>query len=84
MRCSIFAEYPHQKPGFSKYCTDALEAGWQAIELSPNRERFSPMDYIIDQLGYNEVEDCSGTGMGLLSVQLCRCERSEVGCSYSG
>lgn len=41
-----------------------LEAGWQAVELSPNRERFSPLDYIIDQLGYNEVEDCSGTGMG--------------------
>ncbi|UBF26289.1 hypothetical protein K9N68_33105 [Kovacikia minuta CCNUW1] len=41
-----------------------LEAGWQAVELSPNRERFSPMDYLIDQLGYNEVEDCSGTGMG--------------------
>lgn len=41
-----------------------LEAGWQAVELSQNRERFSPMDYIIDQLGYNEVEDCSGTGMG--------------------
>ncbi|MBW4578672.1 MAG: hypothetical protein KME42_03745 [Tildeniella nuda ZEHNDER 1965/U140] len=41
-----------------------LEAGWQAVEFSPNRERFSPMDYIINQLGYNEVEDCSGTGMG--------------------
>lgn len=40
-----------------------INAGWQAVELSPNRDRFGAMDYII-QLGYNEVESCSGTGMG--------------------
>ncbi|UBF28501.1 DUF952 domain-containing protein [Kovacikia minuta CCNUW1] len=27
VRCSSFVEYPHQKPGFSKYCTDALGNG---------------------------------------------------------
>lgn len=40
-----------------------INAGWQAVELSPNRDRFGAMDYII-KLGYNEVESCSGTGMG--------------------
>lgn len=41
-----------------------INAGWQAVELSPNRDRSGTMGYIIDQLGYNEVESCSGTGMG--------------------
>ncbi|MDX2245018.1 MAG: hypothetical protein NW224_30445 [Leptolyngbyaceae cyanobacterium bins.302] len=40
-----------------------INAGWQAVELSPNRDRFGAMNYII-KLGYNEVESCSGTGMG--------------------
>lgn len=40
-----------------------INAGWQAVELSPNRDRLGAMDYLI-QLGYNEVESCSGTGMG--------------------
>ncbi len=40
-----------------------INAGWQAVEYSPNRDRFGAMDYLI-QLGYNEVESCSGTGMG--------------------
>ncbi len=40
-----------------------MNSGWQAVELSPNRDRFGAMDYLI-QLGYNEVESCSGTGMG--------------------
>jgi hypothetical protein len=41
-----------------------IQAGWQAIQLSPNRARFGAMDYLIDTLGYNEVESCSGTGLG--------------------
>jgi hypothetical protein len=40
-----------------------INAGWQAVALSPNRDRFGAMDDII-KLGYNEVESCSGTGMG--------------------
>lgn len=42
-----------------------LNAGWQAEMLSPNRQRFGAMNYLIDQLGYHEVETCSGTGLGL-------------------
>ena len=41
-----------------------INAGWQAVELSPNRDRLGAMRYIIDKLGYNEVENCSGTGAG--------------------
>lgn len=41
-----------------------LDAGWQAVFQSPMREQYAPLDYIIGDLGYNEVVDCSGTGMG--------------------
>jgi hypothetical protein len=41
-----------------------LNAAWQAVFSSPNREKYAPLDYIINELGYSEVEDCSGTGMG--------------------
>ena len=41
-----------------------LNAGWQAVAHSPNRDRSSAMNYLINKLGYNEVETCSGTGMG--------------------
>jgi hypothetical protein len=41
-----------------------INAGWQAVELSPNRDRSGSVGYIINTLGFNEVEDCSGTGMG--------------------
>jgi hypothetical protein len=40
------------------------DAGWQAVLLSPNREQYAPLDYLIGELGYSEVVDCSGTGMG--------------------
>lgn len=45
-----------------------LDAGWQAAYLSPMRERFGAMDYIIE-LGYNEVTSCSGTGMGFCAFE---------------
>ncbi|MBM0745801.1 hypothetical protein JOY44_31020 (plasmid) [Phormidium sp. CLA17] len=35
-----------------------------SVVHSPNRDRFGAMNYLIDKLGYNEVETCSGTGMG--------------------
>ncbi|MEX0270446.1 hypothetical protein AB3R30_14980 [Leptolyngbyaceae cyanobacterium UHCC 1019] len=44
--------------------TILINAGWRAVTLSPNRDRFGGMDHIINKLGYNEVETCSGTGIG--------------------
>ena len=41
-----------------------LNSGWQAVALSPNRDLFGAMNYLINKLGYNEVETCAGTGMG--------------------
>jgi hypothetical protein len=41
-----------------------INAGWQALEHSPNREHFGATNYLVNKLGYNEVETCSGTGMG--------------------
>lgn len=41
-----------------------IESGWQAATLPPNREFFGNMDYIVNTLGFYEVEDCSGTGLG--------------------
>lgn len=41
-----------------------LNSGWQAVAHSPNRDRSGAMNYLINKLGYNEVETCSGTGMG--------------------
>lgn len=40
-----------------------LNSGWQAVAHSPNRDRVGTLNYLI-KLGYNEVETCSGTGMG--------------------
>jgi len=45
-----------------------IESGWQAVTFPPNRELFGNMDYIVNTLGFYEVEDCSGTGLGF-----CRC-----------
>jgi hypothetical protein len=41
-----------------------IDAGWQAVVRSPNREKFGSEEYIFDQLKFYEVESCSGTGMG--------------------
>lgn len=41
-----------------------MDAGWQAAYRSPMRERYAAMDYLISELGYHEVVNCSGTGMG--------------------
>jgi len=41
-----------------------LNSGWQAVAHSPNRDRSGAINYLINKLGYNEVETCSGTGMG--------------------
>lgn len=41
-----------------------INAGWQALERSSNREHFGATNYLVNKLGYNEVETCSGTGMG--------------------
>jgi hypothetical protein len=41
-----------------------LNNGWQTATFSPNRELFGNMDYIVNKLGFYEVENCSGTGAG--------------------
>ena len=41
-----------------------LNSGWQAVAHSPNRDPSGAMNYLINKLGYNEVETCSGTGIG--------------------
>lgn len=53
-----------QKMPYSQARQILIDAGWQAILLSPMREQYAPLDYIIGELGYREVVDCSGTGMG--------------------
>lgn len=47
-----------------------LDAGWQAILLSPNQERVSSTEsHLINELGYREFVACAGTGLGF-----CRAE----------
>lgn len=57
-----------QKMPYSEARKLLINSGWQAIEI-PILQRgdryFGAMDYIIKDLGYNEVVDCSGTGLGL-------------------
>jgi len=38
--------------------------GWQAVNFPPNRKLSGSMDYLVNTLGFYEVEDCSGTGAG--------------------
>lgn len=42
-----------------------IDGGWQAVINPPNRELYGQMDHLVNKLGYYEVEDCSGTGLGL-------------------
>lgn len=42
-----------------------LDAGWQATHHPPVREGEGVLSYLINDLGCHEVEDCSGTGLGL-------------------
>ncbi|MBD1859973.1 MULTISPECIES: hypothetical protein [Leptolyngbya] len=57
-----------QKMPYSEARAILINAGWQAIEI-PIMQRgdryFGAMEYIIKDLGYNEVVNCSGTGLGL-------------------
>jgi hypothetical protein len=46
-----------------------IDAGWQAEIQSPMRVQYAPLNYIIGELGYLEVVDCSGTGMGFCWFQ---------------
>ncbi|KAM3099461.1 hypothetical protein ACKFKG_03340 [Phormidesmis sp. 146-35] len=44
-----------------------INKGWRAIEipiLQRGDQLFGATKYIVKELGYNEVVDCSGTGMG--------------------
>ena len=46
-----------------------INAGWQAIEIPilqrDKRFFYGGLKYIVNDLGYNEVTTCSGTGLGL-------------------
>jgi hypothetical protein len=46
-----------------------LDAGWQAILLSPNRRGSSVENHLIHELGYREFVACASTGAGF-----CRAE----------
>jgi hypothetical protein len=52
-----------------------IEAGWQAIEISPmQRESQSDTVSYLVELGYNEVADCAGTGMGFCRLEFTTAE----------
>jgi hypothetical protein len=52
-----------------------IEAGWQAIEISPmQRESQSDTVSYLMELGYNEVVDCAGTGMGFCRLEFATAE----------
>jgi hypothetical protein len=56
-----------QKMPYSLARKILIKAGWQPIKIpTPQRsaQLFGATEYIVKQLGYNEVVDCSGTGMG--------------------
>lgn len=63
---SVGSTLPKLKQGMSYQKTRELllDNGWQAVRFPPNRELFGNMKYIIEDLGFYEVEDCSGTGAG--------------------
>lgn len=45
-----------------------INAGWQAVNISIMQrgdQLFGTTKYIVKDLGYSEVVDCSGTGLGL-------------------
>jgi hypothetical protein len=49
-----------------------IESGWQPVfnsEQVDNPNRSSTVDYLIEEKGYTEVLDCSGTGLGLCLFQ---------------
>lgn len=56
-----------QKMPYAQAREILIDAGWQAIEI-PIQQRggqlFGATKYVVKELGYNEVVDCSGTGMG--------------------
>ena len=56
-----------QKMSYAKAREILIHSGWQAIEtpiLQRGDRFFGATEYIVKKLGYNEVVDCSGTGMG--------------------
>jgi hypothetical protein len=63
-------EVPKLKQGLP-YCEARellINEGWQAIDipiLQRDGQLSSAVAYIVKDLGYNEVADCSGTGLGL-------------------
>ena len=58
-----------------------IDAGWQAIEI-PTLQRgdhfFGATQYIVKELGYNEVVDCSGTGMGFCRFEFATAEKRKL------
>lgn len=55
-----------QKMPYAKARELLLAKGWQADFVNPMYRRYvSPLAQLMIDKGYNEVEDCSGTGLGL-------------------
>jgi hypothetical protein len=58
-----------------------INEGWQALEI-PVLQRGDPLsggvEYIVKDLGYNEVVDCSGTGLGLCRFEFAAADRRKL------
>jgi len=58
-----------------------IDAGWQAIEtpiLQRGDRFFGATEYIVKKLGYNEVVDCSGTGMGFCRFEFAAADQRKL------
>jgi hypothetical protein len=56
-----------------------LDAGWQAILLSHNRELFtSSENHLIHELGYREFVACSGTGLGFCRAEFTTADQRKL------
>jgi hypothetical protein len=70
-----------QKMPYAQAREILIDAGWQAIEI-PILQRgdyFSgATEYIIKELGYNEVVDCSGTGMGFCRFEFVTADKRKL------
>ena len=70
-----------QKMPYAQAREILLGAGWQAIEIPiPQRgnQLFGATKYIVKELGYNEVVDCSGTGMGFCRFEFVMAEKRKL------
>ena len=58
-----------------------IHSGWQAIKipvLQRGNRFFGATEYIVKGLGYNEVVDCSGTGMGFCRFEFAAADKRKL------